>query len=239
MTATSIFGPPGVRDGARRTTRERARRRLLWTIWLGLLAGGIAIAVWASIDDHFPADIAVGRWMQANDVAGQDVLGFMRDIGSGIAATVTVLVMVALLAVLRHRRLTAAGLTFLLGLVLIGVLKEVVDRPRTSIVFLEQHASFDSPSFPSGHVMGTLVAEALALYVAMRVVRRWWLRAPIAIWAIGVGAFQPWVSVTTGVHWPSDVLGGIVWAAVVIIPGWLLLERARRADARAASPGEG
>ena len=192
------------------------------------------MAVWASIDDHFPADITVGRWMQANDVAGQDVLSFMRDIGSGIAAVVTILLIATLMAVLRRRRLSAASIMFVLGLVLITLLKEAVDRPRTSVLFLEQYASFDSPSFPSGHVMGSLIAEALVLFVALRVLRRWWLRAPLAIWAVVIGAFEPWVSVATGVHWPSDVLGGMVWAAVVIIPGWALLERARTADARAA-----
>ena len=192
------------------------------------------MAVWASIDDHFPADITVGRWMQANDVAGQDVLSFMRDIGSGIAAVITILVIATLLAVLRRRRLSAASLMFVLGLVLIALLKEAVDRPRTSVLFLEQYASFDSPSFPSGHVMSSLIVEALVFFVALRVLRQWWLRAPLAIWAVAIGAFEPWVSVATGVHWPSDVLGGMVWAAVVIIPGWALLERARTADARAA-----
>ncbi len=233
MTVRPIFQPrhPGAK--ANRTAPDRIRRRLIWAIWLGLLAGGIAIAVWASIDDHFPADVAVGRWIQANDVAGQDVLGFMRDIGSGIAATATVLVMTALLAVSGRRRLAAVSLAFILGLVFITLLKEVVDRPRTSVLFLEQHETFDSLSFPSGHVMGSLIVETLVLYVAVRVVRGWWLRAPLAVWAIGVAAFEPWVSVATGVHWPSDVLGGIVWGAVVIIPGWYLLERAHLADARA------
>lgn len=239
MTVTSIFQPQHPGDGANGTAADRNRRRLLWAIWLGLLAGGIAMAVWASIDDHFPADVAVGRWMQANDIAGQSVLSFMRDIGSGIAAVATVLVMTAVLAVSGRRRVAAVSVAFILGLVVITLLKEVVDRPRTSVLFLEQRETFDSLSFPSGHVMGSLIVETLVLYVAVRVVRGWWLRAPLALWAIAVAAFEPWVSVATGVHWPSDVLGGLVWGSVVIIPGWYLLERARMADARAAPSGGG
>ena len=102
MTVASIFRPWGVRKGTGGALTQLDRGRLLWAIWLGLLAGGIALAVWASIDDHFPADIALGRWMQDNDAAGQEVLDFVRDVGSGLASTATVLVMVALLAVLRR-----------------------------------------------------------------------------------------------------------------------------------------
>ena len=116
----------------------------------------------------------------------------------------------------------------LLGLLLQTGLKEAVDRPRTSVLFLEQLVEFDSASFPSGHAMSSVIAGSLVFYVAFAL-RPGPATGPLALWGVAACFLNPWVSVASGVHWPSDALGGTVWGLVVAIPGVLLLERARRA----------
>lgn len=210
--------------------------RWVWLLWLGLLAGGIAMAAWASVDDHFPADVAVGRWIQANDAGGQGLVDFIRGVGSSVAALATFLIVAGALAARGRPRMAALAAALVLGLVLQVALKEIVDRPRTSVDFLEQRAGFDSASFPSGHVMSSLLAGGLVMYLSLRIAGPVWLRAAVllraavGLWGVGMLVLNPWVSISSGVHWPSDVLGGLVWGLVVMIPALVLLERARALD---------
>ena len=227
------------------STRTPARRgrfpiqRFLIVCWPGLLAGALAISVWASIDDHFPGDVAVGLWLQAHDPGSEALIGFVRDVGSTPAGMVAVALFVAVLLARRQNGLAFVIGLMALGFLLQGLLKEVVDRPRTSVQFLDQRAGFGSQSFPSGHAMSSVLACGIALWLTLRMAwsQRWWgwlLRAGVAVWSVGVGLLSPWVAVTAGVHWPSDALGGTIWALIVLIPGVLALERTKRSDSERA-----
>ncbi len=210
---------------------SRFHQRLLIALWIALLAGGTAMAIWASIDDHFPGDIATGRWLQDHSPGGQSVIDFVRDVGSTLAALVTVAIVCAALYLSGRRRMALVAALIVGGFVFQALLKEVVDRPRTSVDFLEQRAGFDSPSFPSGHTMSSVLVGGLLVYLAVRVHAPSFLRAPIAAWGLGLGFLSPWIAVSGGVHWPSDALGGAAWAWAFLIPIGVLMEAARRADA--------
>lgn len=199
-------------------------------VWLLLLAGGLALAIWAAIDDHFPGDVAVGRWLQDHDPGGQPLIDFFRNVGSSEAAVVTIAVIFAFLSLTRRRRMAFVVLGLVLALVLQTVLKEVVDRPRTSVLFLDQRTSFDSPSFPSGHAMSSITVGATLLYLVWRLPGLPLPRLVVGVWALGLALLTPWVSITGGVHWPSDVLGGLVWASIFLAPFLVGMEWARSAD---------
>lgn len=215
--------------------RPPGERRWLWLIWAGVLLGGVALAAWAGVADRLPGDLGVGQWTQEHDPFGREALGFLRDVGSSLAALVTILLLSIAAWVAGRRWTAAAALAFLLGLLLETVLKEVVDRPRPTAELLEPLVGFRSSSFPSGHVMSTLLAGALVLWLVRRCAGLGWLRVLPAVWAGGLILLQPWVSVAGGVHWPSDVLGGLVWGLVVVIPGVWLLNRAWEREQRAAT----
>ena len=58
----------------------------------------------------------------------------------------------------------------------------------------------DSPSFPSGHT-----AAAFSLATSLSITYpKWYVIAPSAVWACGVG----FARINQGVHYPSDVLTG-------------------------------
>ena len=60
----------------------------------------------------------------------------------------------------------------------------------------------DSPSFPSGHT-----AAAFSLATSLSITYpKWYVIAPSALWACGVG----FARINQGVHYPSDVLTGAV-----------------------------
>jgi undecaprenyl-diphosphatase len=84
------------------------------------------------------------------------------------------------------------------------ILKYVIDRPRPfeTYDFLEKISSGGSPSFPSGHT-----TEAFAIAVALIFAfPKWYNILPSILWAIAVAYSR----MSLGVHYPSDVLGGIV-----------------------------
>ena len=103
-----------------------------------------------------------------------------------------------LFVVIAGERLLLDGLKILLGR----------ERPEIALHPVETH----SFSFPSGHAANTMtVLVAIAVFALPRRYRGWSVPLAIALAAL-VGLTRPWL----GVHWPSDVLGGWMLAALVI-----------------------
>jgi membrane-associated phospholipid phosphatase len=85
-------------------------------------------------------------------------------------------------------------------------------------------------SFPSGHMVRTVVAYGLIAFVVTRLAPWRSARAlaiPIAVVLIAVQAFD---RVYLDVHWESDVLGGLLLGAIAVLSGTVWLDRPRRND---------
>ena len=82
-------------------------------------------------------------------------------------------------------------------------LKYAFDRQRPYVKYPDKVHPIDaedSPSFPSGHT-----AAAFSLATSLSITYpKWYVIAPSAIWACGVG----FARINQGVHYPSDVLTG-------------------------------
>ena len=165
-----------------------------------------------------PGDRAVARWLQANPIPyGDPVAAVFNEGIGGHSLTVAALLMAASLLFVRQRQATillaaAAGLRLSNGL-----LKEIIDssRPTPGDVTVTERVA--TRGFPSGHVMSaTLVLGALA-YLAATEVRRGWLRALLVALCCGGIVLTGYSRVHTGAHWPSDVLGGWLWGATLLM----------------------
>ncbi|HVM40134.1 MAG TPA: bifunctional DedA family/phosphatase PAP2 family protein [Acidimicrobiia bacterium] len=126
------------------------------------------------------------------------------------------------------------------ALILSGVVKELVARPRPPGTLRAVDAG--GLSFPSGHaVHATTLFLALA-YLHGAVVRHW--RARVVIWlgACSLALFVGFSRVYLGVHWLTDVLGGhalgAVWVAVVATAFGASTRVARRAARNGPAPPE-
>ena len=82
-------------------------------------------------------------------------------------------------------------------------LKYAFDRERPYVKYPDKIHPIepeDSPSFPSGHM-----AAAFSLATSLSITYpKWYVIAPSAVWACGVGMAR----MNQGVHYPSDVLAG-------------------------------
>lgn len=86
------------------------------------------------------------------------------------------------------------------------ILKKVIMRPRPDISQLAHESSY---SFPSGHAMSN---TAFYLLILM-----WSPKNRFAqVFCISMIVLMSFSRVYLGVHWPSDVLGGITLAMVVV-----------------------
>lgn len=84
------------------------------------------------------------------------------------------------------------------------ILKYGINRPRPfdTYDFLDKLSSGGSPSFPSGHTTEAFAIAAALIFAFPK----WYTILPSILWALAVGYSR----MSLGVHYPSDVLGGIV-----------------------------
>lgn len=189
----------------------------------------VALAV-AALVDHgallLTWDEPIQRFVEAQRSGVADWL-FRRI--SFLGSTKAVLVLGAALTVVTWRRCRALGVVVLVAMLsrplLEFSLKFIVDRERPN---LDRMVAGNGPSFPSGHVMASvalwgLVPLAVALYTRNR--RIWWA----SVWGSGllilaIGASRTYL----GVHWFSDVVGGLI-VGVFFLLGveWLFTRRHR------------
>lgn len=83
--------------------------------------------------------------------------------------------------------------------------KHIIGRERPFVKYPDKIHAYgapdaDSPSFPSGHT-----AAAFSLATSLSITYpKWYVIAPSAVWACGVG----FARMNQGVHYPSDVVAG-------------------------------
>ncbi len=96
------------------------------------------------------------------------------------------------------------GASLLIANAIAGGLKYTINRPRPFITypFIIKKSSGGSPSFPSGHTT-TAFSTAASLSLTYP---KWYIIFPAYLWACSVGYSRMYL----GVHYPSDVLAGII-----------------------------
>ena len=192
-------------------------------------------------------DDAVMHWMAAHQVKGvQTAMLEITSLGTGTVVGMIVFVAGMFLWLNQHKHsailLIAATLG---GMVLDNLLKIGFNRPRPKIFEWGTYAV--SSSFPSGHAMSSVIVYGTVAYLAARLQQNVASRiltmtfAALMILAICTSRLY------LGVHYPSDVLAGVViglaWAAfcmAVLEAAQLYAKRnapQMLADEKPAAPG--
>jgi membrane-associated phospholipid phosphatase len=206
-------GSEGWRAFARDRLDPRVGTGLLLTV--GLLAMVLlGVLVFQVRTDRGIVDLdrSIESWAgDASTPFSTDVISTITDLGGTVALTVIGLVVLCVAwARTRSLRILPFLVVAIAGQAIAsGLIKGLVGRPRPELGLL---TGLD-PSFPSGHTAGaaaTLAAAALVLGRGRSSREQAMLTGLGAGLAVAVGASR----VLLGVHWFSDVIGGLVlgWA---------------------------
>ncbi|MDQ2885808.1 MAG: phosphatase PAP2 family protein [Chloroflexota bacterium] len=225
-------------------------------LWLLAVALMVALAFFAHTHPHpIPFELATSRAVQALPVPPplQAIMRWFTSVNDPIPDSITVVITVAILALLR-KFMAAAFLALSAGLgnladALIG---DVVGRPRPSPGLIHVDSLLKFNSFPSGHSCHMMVFYGFLLYLSLTPpVRQWkyhlWL-LPLQIYAVVTILIVGFARIWEGEHWITDVAGGyldgIIWMVLFIFlynlaTRKLREHRAKKAQAQSiAEPGQ-
>lgn len=191
-----------------------------------LLLAAIALSVAASHWERFAGDLALTHRIQDAPQPAGALSELIRAVTSTELVIGVGLGIAALVAIVASRRQgLALALLFLLLPLVQSSVKDGVDRPRPPADLVDIRGSATSESFPSGHVMSGVVLFATLALVAWRspLPRPARLAALVLLGMLAL--LDGFANVYEGVHWPSDVLGGYLWAAALLL-AWYSCARA-------------
>lgn len=162
-------------------------------------------------------DIALLNWLHGHLIPGSvPALQMVSDTTTWVSIGMALLVGVLALSK-RSKLLLKQFIILVVVLLLVAAtsqgLKALIDRDRPFYTHpgIEKLSSGGDASFPSGHTL-----EAFAMAAAMSLIfRRKLIAIPLFLWALLVAYSR----VALGVHYPSDVLAGMVIGAAI---GWLV-----------------
>jgi len=196
---------------------------------LWLLAGFTAVSIAVTAGWMAPLDQAVVMSVAGHRTAFLNNLAVnLTALGSAPVVTVIALI-VSLYALAAGRpRLVLALLWTPASFLLDDVLKLLFQHPRPTEAII---AIPDSYSFPSGHAVA-----ASALYITLALIAAQGERGQrprrILLWSgVAVALLVAWSRVYLGVHYFSDVIGGLLLGGAGSIAAALVLSRTDRHEA--------
>jgi membrane-associated phospholipid phosphatase len=177
----------------------------------------LALSIAAAGDGTLPGDVAIARFIQrAPQPPAQSLADFGNWIGSARVFGVITAVLAMLLLVLRRPWDAAIVFGAYAARLFNGLLKAIVDSPRPSADQIRVTSFPGGLGFPSGHAMGAMLGfGAIAIVSSRLITNRRWRRAvqiACAVLILDVGFARIYV----GAHWPSDVIGGYLWGAILL-----------------------
>jgi membrane-associated phospholipid phosphatase len=191
------------------TGGSRSLRRTAVSLALIVVAVAIALltlAVAMQNDAIFEMDAALGEWARA--VGPHLVFSLADRLGTTGLAVFWSLAYVALLRRRAPRLAVAYPIAVALGLASNVFMKVVVARPRP----IEPLVGTALASFPSGHTIQAVLFAGFTTAAVHALVRRKWVTV-VAGTLAGLGALLAGgARVVFGAHWPTDVLGGFLFA---------------------------
>jgi membrane-associated phospholipid phosphatase len=238
--------PSAARPSHERRVRARERFRRVWNlIYRGLRSAGryahtfyglvgiflitgafiavVATLSFSELGEHVlkggtqPFDVAVLSWLHAHHTPLLDaIMDGVTPLGTGSVVVVVVGVASLFLWHTEHKVSARLLLAATVGNILLnGVLKLIYHRPRPTL--FEWQTTAVSSSFPSGHAMSATVVYGTVAYLVIRLQTHHWSRVLTGSAAVLIVLLICLSRLYLGVHYPSDVIGGIIvglaWAA--------------------------
>jgi undecaprenyl-diphosphatase len=208
------------------------RQRWFWPAWCVTAAITVALTLAARHAGPLPGDVAIAQAVQravdSGPIAG--LLDGWNYAGTGLPALLITVALGCLFVAVRRWDLLALFAVSNLLRPLSAVLKELIRRPRPTEAYLHLREHNTDFSFPSGHVFTAAVCfGALAVLIEQTDLPRP-LRRGIQAISVAIVLLMGAARVYAGAHWPSDALGSILWAGLLL--SFVLRVGGRFSDAR-------
>lgn len=262
MTDTKRRDSGGKRPRSERREGARGRFHFLWDlVFRGLRAAGMrAGSFYATVGIFLVIGVALaiagtlgfaalGEWVreggtQRYDVAGlqwisqhhtpllTNVMSELTFLGTGSVVLTIVGVSALFLWHTQHKHSARLLLAAVAGSILLNtMLKLWFARPRPEVFERLTHTA--SSSFPSGHAMSATVCYGTVAYLVMRLQKHHWSRVLTGTSAMILILLICMTRLYLGVHYPSDVIAGMIiglaWASfcMATLEASLVLARRR------------
>jgi membrane-associated phospholipid phosphatase len=180
---------------------------------LVLLLAALVLTFIAAGEGTVPGDIAIGRAMQLLPSSQlDDAARVVSDVGDEFPAMALMALVGVVLLVLRGRRDLALFLALAAALRGLGPgLKVLINSPRPTLEAVIVVAQADGLGFPSGHALGAALFYGAVAVIVPQVVTNRVLARVLQTIAVVMMVLIAWSRVRLGVHWPSDVAGGLLF----------------------------
>lgn len=190
-----------------------------WAL-IGVLcfAAGLALGIALSADAEWPFERTIMGWVQGAGDPRIDDLAWVGsrigDVWPGVLGAA--LVFAGLCAATGRKTMAIVFLAAAVMRLLSTPLKLMFSSPRPPLDLIRLSEGFSGFGYPSGHALGAaLIYGTIIVFVDQLVAPRW-LRWCLALAAAGVIVLVAWSRVRLGVHWPSDVAGGMLFGFGVL-----------------------
>lgn len=191
---------------------SRSRKQVVWTAAIG----AIIVVLFGFIIKSTHFDLAVVQQLNHvhHGVIGSLTNGVYKFFGPTFAILGTIILTVLIVVISKSLRIGSAfAATVAATWLSLALVKLIVHRVRPDpslLSFPFDPAQVDA-SYPSGHA-AFVTALVVTLFLSVAVgYRRWIVGIVGGLIVLGVGT----ALVINGVHYPSDVLGSIVWGITV------------------------
>jgi len=191
---------------------------LLAAAWLACLVLFLALALYVASRGGPGLDLNGVRAVQHAPTALGVVFDVVNRVGYGSPLTLITVVAVIAFSVRRMPLEAALLLATAAPRLLNSWIKELVEAPRPAPDLVQVRHLVEGYAYPSGHVVSTTVVFVLLFAFAgtLRLGRLPTLAIQgIAVFMVVSVSFA---RVWEGAHWPSDCIGGYLFAALFLIP---------------------
>lgn len=181
---------------------------VIGTLWLSLMAAG---------DGALRADVSITRFVQDHT---SSLSNSIADFGNAFGSARVGVPLGIGFALLFFWRGYPRGGSLLLAATSMRVanygLKALFDSPRPTTDLVRVESTRNSNGFPSGHAQGaTLLCGALL--IAFWPLLNHWQRIVACIAAFAIVGATAFARVSVGAHWPTDVIGGVLWGVILLV----------------------
>ncbi len=175
-------------------------------------------------------DLSVSQAIQSVDFSGLFPAMWAISV-AGTAPWVAGTILVAVLVSLLFRRWIEALFIAAspIGEGIDAVVKVLIGRERPSSSLVHVQVSTQLPGFPSGHVFYFLFFYGLLCYMILPNISRPWLRGLAIGFTVTLSIVVGVSRIYLGAHWFTDVIGGYLLGAGLLIPYTQLYAHAQRA----------